>query len=87
MIVNLAGPTNGESSIVWTGERSDLDACCNFLFGDGEPCAIAFNSKSGQIVVNDKVVRPGDMIHKSAEGVIRVLIPVAASVGVPGTQH
>lgn len=37
--------------------------------------------ETGQLVVNDRTVNPGDMLHKSAAGAIRVLVPVSAAVG------
>lgn len=81
MIVPITNPDNGESNIIWTGERDDLEVACSFLFGDGEPCAIPFNPETGQLVVNGSTVNRGDMLHKDAAGGIRVLVPVGVTVG------
>lgn len=76
MIVPTRNPDNGESNIIWTGQREDLDGVCDFVFGDEAPVAFPFNSATGEIILDAGHVRRGDMIHRDAAGAIRVLRPV-----------
>lgn len=76
MIVPVHNPSNGESNIIWTGRREDLDDVCDFVFGDEAPIAFPFNTDTGEILLDAGCARRGDMIHRAADGAIRVLRPV-----------